>query len=121
MEPIKCYCDCHVHPGAYKTNPCSICEHHNDRGALIGGIRNGHWEPVFTVMLNPKGGYPEGYAKINQIGAHLIWGAYVKLYGNYQTIHQREKRGGIAYTSEIDYYIKKGLLPNDFNWEIYKI
>ena len=75
----------------------------------------------YTVLINPNGGYAEDRVKITEEGAKLIWAAYVKLYGHCQTMERREERGGIAYTSEIEYWKSRGALPADFDWTKYKI
>lgn len=74
----------------------------------------------YTVLLNPNGGYPEGWQKITDEGAHIIWDAYKKVnpYGH-QTIDRREERGGFMYTSEIEDFILNGQLPSDFDWKAY--
>lgn len=65
----------------------------------------------------------DAYTKYNitEEGAKLIWAAYEKLYGRYQTMERREERGGICYTGEIELWIKEGALPKDFDWTIYKV
>jgi hypothetical protein len=39
----KCRCDCHFHPGSYRTDPCSICGHNDHEGQILGGIVYGVW------------------------------------------------------------------------------
>lgn len=36
-----CYCDCHQHPGAYRNEPCGVCNHFNSKGMLNPGYGNG--------------------------------------------------------------------------------
>jgi len=38
-----CFCDCHVHPGAYHCEPCGVCGHFHSEGQLVGGILDG-WQ-----------------------------------------------------------------------------
>lgn len=59
--------------------------------------------------------------KISEAGALIIWAAYVKLYGNCQTMQRREERGGIAYLSELDHFKKQGALDKDFDYTKYLV
>lgn len=56
---------------------------------------------------------------ITEEGANIIWAAYVKLYGNCQTMENREKRGGVCWLSEIDHFKKEGALDQDFDYTKY--
>lgn len=78
---------------------------------------------VYRIILSrpDRPGSPIGQAFISEEGALMIWAAYVKLYGHCQTMETREKRGGIAWDSEIDYWKGRGALPNDFDWQHYKV
>lgn len=38
-----CRCDCHFHPGVYRTDPCAVCGHTDSNGQIIGGKVYGFW------------------------------------------------------------------------------
>lgn len=69
-------------------------------------------EKVYTVMIQGPSGYAIDRKKIRKEGAKIIWEAYVKLFGGHvQMMDDREKRGGIAYDTEIESWKKQGVLP----------
>jgi len=59
---------------------------------------------------------------ITEEGALILWSVYEKLnpHAN-QSMERREERGGICWLSEINWWKKQGALPQDFNWEDYKV
>ena len=73
----------------------------------------------YTILIQQKIGVL--YKKITKIGAAIIWQAYIDNWGNSQDIETREKRGGIAYDTEIELWKKDGYLPKDFDWKKYLI
>lgn len=62
-----------------------------------------------------------GRCFINETGSEIIWSAYTQLHGNKQTKDQREKRGGICWVSELDYWKATGALPSDFDYKKYEV
>lgn len=66
-----------------------------------------------------KMGICKGYIPINEEGANIIWAAYVKAFGNCQTMQRREERGGICWMSELDHLKRLGTLNKDFNYKNY--
>ncbi len=71
-------------------------------------------------LSNPVYGERKIYF-INEDGAKIIWSAYVKLYGQCQTMERREERGGICHLSEIDHFKKEGALESSFDWKQYQV
>lgn len=59
--------------------------------------------------------------QISYKGARMIHDAYSEKWRSGQKMEEQNDRGGIAYFSEINSYIKDGLLPKDFSIEDYKI
>lgn len=59
------------------------------------------------------------FATITEEGAKIIWKVYADLFGNSQTMEEREARGGIAHDIEIKFWKKRGHLPADFDFKDY--
>ena len=79
-------------------------------------------EKIYHILLDEKHtGMRTGLATISEEGALIIYAAYIKLYGTYQSMDKREERGGICWLSEINGWINDGHLPKDFNWKKYEI
>ena len=78
---------------------------------------------MYKIMLDPKRpGIKEGTAYISEVGARIIWDAYKSNFpGVSQTMERRNERGGIAWLSEINSWIKSGHLPPDFDLNDYLI
>lgn len=38
-----CFCPCHVHPGTYFAEPCSVCGHYDSRDTVSGWEGRGGW------------------------------------------------------------------------------
>lgn len=77
---------------------------------------------TYRIMMDPeKMGIKTSIAKISKEGAEIIWKAYSDQFGDSQTMDGREDRGGIVWLSELNAWIRRGLLPNDFDWTKYQI
>jgi len=79
---------------------------------------------IYTILLDSieNKGICKGRIFITEIGAKTIWSAYEKLYGkNCQTMESRQKRGGVCWLSEIDYFKKENVLSKDFNWKDFEV
>lgn len=75
---------------------------------------------MYRIILDEKSvGVRSGTAYITEEGAKIIWAA--EMYRFQQTMERREERGGICWLSEIKWWIKKELLPKDFNWKTYQM
>lgn len=42
QKEIRCYCHCHKYPGVYRTDPCGVCNHINEKGKIVNGFQ-GFW------------------------------------------------------------------------------
>lgn len=74
---------------------------------------------IYTIIDNrPEKGI-RNRIKITAEGANIIWAAYIKLYGNCQTMDRREARGGVCHLSEIDLFKKEGALDINFDYKTY--
>lgn len=74
---------------------------------------------TYTIIDNQPEKGIRRRIKISEDGARIIWAAYVKLYGNCQTMEKREERGGVCHLSEIDHFKKEGALSLDFDYTKY--
>lgn len=75
---------------------------------------------TYTIILDDKReGVANGRIKINRDGALLLAEAYEKLFGKSQTADRREERGGICWLTEIDYFKRRGVLDQDFDYRDY--
>lgn len=76
---------------------------------------------IYRVIEHDENYNITGRCFINETGSEIIWAAYTKLHGNKQTKDEREKRGGICWVAELDYWKALGELPTDFDYKQYRV
>jgi len=59
--------------------------------------------------------------KITGVGYNIIWAAYEQMWNTIYDEATHIKRAEFIYVSEIDMFKEYGHLPEDFNWEDYKV
>ncbi|MCK5607131.1 hypothetical protein KAR91_34930 [Candidatus Pacearchaeota archaeon] len=73
----------------------------------------------YRIILDEKhNGVRSGEAHITEEGAKILWAAYEKLFGKGgQSMDDRERRGGVCWLGEIDYFKRSKALDQDFNYK----